>query len=436
MDQEYKKIAIVGAGYVGLTLAIHMANCGLSILCIDIDEKKIEALRKGKIPIFETGIETALQQAIKSRNLNFAVKALPEQKIEAWIVATPYIPGQPDQYLKTFDDILPGPDGVLPLISVRTTIPVGMVRRRIIPYLTQKFGKGPDQGFFLSVTPERTLSGATVEELASLPQLIGGTPAAMNRTATLFARCGIRSIPLESYEAAELAKTFTNFYRFAQFNLANFFGVCCQQFNINENIFSKTLSDKYERFQLKAPGPGAGGFCLPKDALLLFEGLKAVDDPSDGAIDYADLFEYPQNQYKLNEGIISFHQRLVLNAVKTANRILALGIAFKGIPETDDVRGSTGVKIIKEIMRAGKNVEVFDCNVSVEKIRQLGLRPISSIADLSIYDALLILNNNPRYREILQKSNKSKIRSYILYDPWRILARPEDRFLQDKYILL
>jgi UDP-N-acetyl-D-mannosaminuronic acid dehydrogenase len=419
---------VVGAGYVGLTLGLHLASRGLSILAVDSDHKKVEELRLGKTPVFEKEIQNALSSCAQAKKIQFVTET--QGGCNYWILSISYFPGDTEHYKRVLKTIKGSP-GQPPAILIRGTVPVGYTRKHLLPMLEEQFGGPLDEAFYLATVPERSLSGAALEELGSLPQLVGGTNESFKRASQLFEKSGVSCLQLPSLEAGEVAKTFTNFARLVQFNLSNYLGVLCHKFDISEEIMFQAVKEGYPRLNfLSSPGPGVGGFCLPKDSLVLHDGLRErVDSSMD------DLALFPRQQFDLNQHVIQFHSKQVKQMVSGAKRVLALGVAFKGDPQTDDTRDSVGLAIIRNIVLQ-TSVEVYDRTVSDEKLRSLELNLAPSPLELSRYDAILILNNDPEYRNILCSSLRDTDReSVILYDPWRSLLTGKESIFQESFPL-
>lgn len=422
------EVVILGAGYVGLTLGLLIASRKISVLLLDTRADKVEQLRRGRSTIYESGIQEMLQEALAAGLIGFSSHP-PVEGANLWIVAVPYLPreftgGGEAHYLECLRSIR-GNGSTPPVVMIRSTLPVGFTRSKLLPRLAEHLGGVVDQGFFITVCPERTATGVALQELAATPQLVGGSPASVAQTLPFFERCGISCIPLENFEAAELGKSFCNLSRLAQFNLSNFFGLCCEQFGINAQALLQALSTHYPRLQLPVPGPGVGGSCLPKDSLVLFDGLTdAVLENLPAESSARQVWSTPKQQYLLNEQIISSAAQAVLDfTVPVASRpILALGIAFKGVPRTDDTRNSVGLRIVQTLQSNQRDVRVHDLTVSETSVRALGFRPASFPLDLNVYSAVLLLNNDPGTLELLSSVLSPNVTGSIrLYDPWRLI---------------
>ena len=413
----------MGAGYVGLTLGLFLASRRVHVLIVDTDAAKVQRLQRGESTIYEADIREALSGTLETGCLHFSTR--PPKGAPAWIVAVPYLPSElsPDStphYLNCLEPIR-GMGSTPPVILIRSTVPVGFTRSKIAPHLEMLLGGHLDRDFFLSVCPERTLTGKAIEELANLPQLIGGSRPSIEKSVPLFERCGISCVPLEPFETAELGKAICNLSRLAQFNLANFFGLCCEAFGVNAQELRPALMAHYPRLQLPEPGPGVGGSCLPKDSLVLWDGLLSQALTGDPA---GEVWAYPKQQYLMNEQLIARVAQAVVDFVRPhgALPVLACGIAFKGTPRTDDTRNSVGLKIVQALQKAGVQVRIHDLEVKPEAILALGLQPAVAPLDPSGYAAILLLNNDPGYLRLLEEGILPESGKTVdFYDPWRLL---------------
>lgn len=424
-------INILGSGYVGLTLGIFIANQGFKVNMIDIDQSKIDQLKSGISPVHETGIQEALDFAINSNNINFTTDTNIPSSI--WIVAISYFPGKPEEFLQVIKDIKYG-ENTSPVIMIRTTIPSGFIKDFIIPSLEDHFEGELDKKFHIVSAPERSLSGNAINELRDLPQIIGGSDESVKVAAKAFNSVGIEVVSLPSYEAAELVKSFTNFSRLVQFNLSNYLGTLCSIHGVNEEELLKAIKQKYPRMEfLNISGPGVGGFCLPKDALVMHDSLKENNDLKGNFIDIAD---FPLKQYELNENIIQYNARQIELRLNANSNILALGIAFKGEPPTDDTRDSVGLKIINYLKNKDFNIDVHDLSVSKEKIINLG-HNYSDLEGLEQYDGILFLNNDKRYKDLIKRCyvRDSIEKRYFIYDPWKIFLKSDKLIIEDSVSL-
>ena len=423
----YKKnVAIIGAGYVGLTLAIYMADRGSNVIVIENDKKKLKKLKQGKSPIYEVGLNTVFKKCFKSKKLTFSEGS--DAYSDNWIIAISYFPGDVKKYIDVLKYIKTE-NNKPPTVMIRGTVPVGYTRKFLIPALKKIFKGNLDEKFYLTTAPERTLSGDALNELEDLPQLVGGTDVSVNRCSKVYNKVGIDCIELESLESGELAKTFTNFARLVQFNLSNYLGSLCINYQINDQAIFNALKEGYPRLNfLSEIGPGVGGFCLPKDSLVLHDAFKEINSAFP-----KKLSVYPEQQFYLNKNIINYHINIVKSFLKKSDNILAIGIAFKGKPQTDDTRDSTGLAIVKSLLKNKYKISVYDRTVSKIDQKKLKLITPHSLSK-SKYSALLILNNDDNYKKYLKKNIFKFKKKIKIYDPWRIIVKTESLFIQDSFV--
>ena len=433
MNNQFNADAVViGAGYVGLTLSLHLASKGLNILNVDINENAIKKLKQGESHIFEESIQIALKNCVQSGKIQFST-TVPKEGCNYWVLAISYFPGDKSHYLKVLSNIK-GFRNNPPTIMIRGTVPIGYTSQEILPALQKQFNCKLDENFHLASTPERSLSGDALKELENLPQIIGASEISFKKAELMYDKSGIKCLHVPNLEGGEIAKTFTNFARLVQFNLSNFMGVLCHKFQISEDSMYESIRQGYPRLQyLSVPGPGVGGFCLPKDSLVLHDGLKELFQIDDSN---KRLVNFPKLQFELNQSIIYSHAEMVLQLLKSKTKVLAMGLAFKGIPRTDDTRDSVGMYIVKYLMKNGINVFAFDRTVPSKNLKENALKVADEPITIAEYDAVLILNNDTGYKNYIRKNlDTEKQIKITLYDPWRQIVKSHETIFQLTYQL-
>ena len=192
------------------------------------------------------------------------------------------------------------------------------------------------------------------------------------------------------------------------------------------------LKEGYPRINfLSSPGPGVGGFCLPKDSLVLYDAFSEFNNNMPKS-----LYNFPKDQYNLNQNIIEHHYSLVKYLLKGSKNILALGIAFKGLPQTDDTRDSIGLKITERLFKGKYPLKVFDRTISCEDLSNYGMQlaNFDSKNNIEKYDSVLMLNNDDYYRKLISNNLNHFESSIKIYDPWRILVSTEQDIIQTNFI--
>jgi len=409
----------MGLGYVGLTLALTLAEIGFQVIGIDKDYKKIASLRSGKTIMFEKRIEEVLQSVISSNKITFDEKINRDEDETVFMVcvSTPINNQTHQPILDNLESVTKEIGKNIKkgeMVILRSTVPIGTTRNFVLPLLEKESGLKQQDDFHLVFAPERTLQGNALEELRTLPQIIGGvdiksTDLALN----LFNKITKKIVRVSSLEAAEVIKLFDNTYRDTTIAIGNLFGKICDSINLDSHEVIKAANNGYERNKILFPGAGVGGGCLVKDPYLLLASL----EPS------LDLTLISSTR-EINDSMINDTKNLIQSSFQKTDKkieqskILILGFAFKGFPATDDVRFSPTLPIIDFLKHKGAKLFGFDPNVKEESIEMLGVNGISSMFDESI-DCVIIMNNNPNFKDIdFKKFKTNSSKPLLVIDGW------------------
>ncbi len=338
-------VVLGGGGHVGLPLSLVLADSGLRVGILDLDEAKLERLAAGEMPFMENGADDLLARMLPTGRLQFGSDPAMVARTDVVIVVI----GTPvDEFLgpsmtvfeRSADDIAPylQPGA---LIVLRST-----VYPSTTAYVKDRFR---ERGCEVQVAfcPERIAEGHAIEELRSLPQIVGADEeAAGDRAAALFGRLTATIVRTTTREA-ELAKLFTNTWRYMKFAVANQFLMIAEQAGVDYTNVLRAVREDYPR-AADLPGPGfAAGPCLFKDTMQL-------------SAFTSDHFPMGQAAMQVNEGMPAFiAQRLRGHyGDLTGRRIGILGMAFKA--ESDDPRASLSYKLRKLLIWAGAEVLATD----------------------------------------------------------------------------
>lgn len=423
-----EKICICGIGYVGLTLAVIMAEKGYHVTGFDINPEVIHNLNLGKPHFHEEGLAELLQRHL-NKSLHFGTK-IPEEDYDAFIitVGTPLRFGQKTPDLSSLESAAKSVAERLhngSIVILRSTVPVGATRNIVLPVLQKKKA---NHGL-LAFCPERTVEGRALEELQNLPQIIGGLNAASTALATkLFRKIAPNIIPVTSLETAEMVKLLDNAYRDVTFAFANQIAALCSAMTIDTLEVIHAANSDYPRNRIPVPG-FVGGACLEKDPLILTYSsqLKGVDPT------------LIRNAREFNETLPLFvakriHHLLTHYGIDPRRaKVFLTGLAFKGHPETDDLRGSPSLALVATFHQLGmENLFVHDFVVKEESLRRHKLIPTTLATGFAHADAVIIGNNHSSYHSIniidlLSTANKP----LILYDSWRMI---ESDFIDNRMI--
>jgi len=355
-EADLDLVVLGGGGHVGLPLSLVFADAGLRVGIYDIDEAKLAGIAAGRMPFMEQGADELLASVLETGRLTFGSDAAMVGRADQVIVVI----GTPvDEFLgpsmtifeRTVDELAPHlRQGAL--VVLRSTVYPGTTE-----YVTRELGR---RGARVDVAfcPERIAEGHALEELRALPQIIGADDErAAERATALFARLGPKTVRTTTREA-ELAKLFTNTWRYMKFAVANQFLMIAHEAGVDYTHVLNAIRDDYPRAR-DLPGPGfAAGPCLFKDAMQL-------------AAFTTDHFPMGQAAMQVNEGLPAY----LVGAMERrygslhGRRIGILGMAFKA--ESDDTRASLSFKLRKLLTWAGAEVRCADPYVDDDRISSL-----------------------------------------------------------------
>ena len=337
-------VIVGGCGHVGLPLGLSLADSGYRVGINDIDVAKIERVKGGEVPFRENGAGDLLAKLLPSGRLEFSSEpAIVERtKTVILVIGTPI-----DEFMNpsvtVFDRVV---DELIPHIQPGTLV---VLRSTVFPSTTEGVErrlKAAGLDTTVAFCPERIAEGHALEEVASLPQLIGtSSDEAYERASKLFAPLGmqlIRTTPIE----AELAKLLTNTWRYMKFAIANQFFQIAHRSGVDYSSVLDAIRRDYPR-AADLPGPGfAAGPCLLKDTMQL-----SAFTP--------DHFPMGQAAMQINEGMPNYIVDTLNSRHALAGRTLGiLGMAFKG--DSDDPRASLSYKLRKLAAFKGARVLCTD----------------------------------------------------------------------------
>lgn len=347
---DHDVVVVGGCGHVGLPLAIALASRGLDVAIQDIDARAVDLVLSGELPFMENAAQPMLAKALAHGKLTATTDSGVIGRAEAVIVVigTPvdeHLNPDPHAVTKALRESVDSfGDGQL--VVLRSTVYPGVTRH--IERLFSEAGLDLDVAF----CPERIAEGRAMEELFSLPQIVSGrTQEARARAAKLFGVLTESIVELEP-EEAELAKLFTNNWRYIKFAAANQFYVMANDHGLDYDKIRKALAHDYPR---AADMPGAGfaaGPCLFKDTMQ----LAAFTDNS---------YILGHSAMLVNEGLPLYLVTRMERAHDLADlRVGILGMAFKG--ESDDIRSSLSYKLKRILEFRSREVFCTDPYVTVD----------------------------------------------------------------------
>lgn len=340
-----------GCGRAGLPLALAFAKAGLRIGVYDIDRLRVQLVAEGVMPFREPGADELLAEMLAAGRLEVADRPsiVSRSPVVVIVIGTPM-----DEFLNpTFTPLTRCVDDIARYVAPRSLV---VLRSTVHPgtsqWLERTFAeRGIDAD--VAMCPERVTEGYALEELRTLPQIIGAdSDAVATRAARLFGVLAPRTIAVATREA-ELAKLLTNAWRYMKFAVANHFFEISAGAGIDYDQVLRAVREDYPR-AADLPGPGyAAGPCLLKDTMQLAA--------------FAQDHQLAQAAMAVNEGLPNFIvQRLADRVPLSGARVGILGMAFK--KNSDDTRESLSYKLRKLLRRAGATVLCTDPYVTSEDL--------------------------------------------------------------------
>ena len=426
-------VGVIGLGYVGLTLATVLAEVGNRVLGVEQRQEVVDLTNAG-IPHFsEVGLPQALARVTRSGSLAAQRTLLPGTTCAVYIITV----GTPldengdarlDMIANATREVADNmEDGAL--VILRSTVRIGTTREIVVPIL-ERSGKS----FEIAMCPERTLEGRALQELRELPQVVGAdTPHAADRAAAMFRQITNSIIRVSSPEAAEILKLVDNTYRDVRFAFANEVARVCDAYGVSafEVIASGKLG--YERTNVPLPGL-VGGPCLEKDPHILLQSALGRGVELEVARAGRVVNERQPRETVGFVAVEAARRKLPARA-----RIAVLGMAFKGVPATDDLRGSMSIKVIDALKDSLPDacIVLFDPVIRPEGLRiRFPGHEVAGTLDEAISGAhvVILANNHPDLsRRAPVALAETMAAGGFVYDYWNHFSSLAGRELGDFY---
>jgi UDPglucose 6-dehydrogenase len=349
-------ICMVGTGYVGLVTGTCLADFGMNVVCVDVDEKKIEALQRGQIPIYEPGLEELVARNERAGRLAFStdLKSAVESSVAIFIaVGTPALPdGSADlTYVRQVAESIADHANGYKVVVTKSTVPTGTGR------MVEEILKGRNGRHEFSVVsnPEFLREGSAVADFLRPDRVVIGTrderPVAIMKE--IYSPLYLIETPfiVTDVESAEMIKYASNGFLSVKISFINEFASLCELVGADVHAVARGMGlDKRIGPKFLHPGPGFGGSCFPKDT-------QAV----------ADLARRLGERFEIIEAAILANEKTKARMIDKIEKVAGplegktvgvLGISFK--PATDDIRESASLKIIADLQQRGARVRAFD----------------------------------------------------------------------------
>jgi len=414
------KIAVVGTGYVGLVSGTCFAETGITVVCVDIDKKKIENLQKGIIPIYEPGLENMVKRNVE-KDLLFFSTSLEESIMDCdavfIAVGTPpdedgsadlkYVLGVAEEIGQHMQDYL--------VVATKSTVPIKTaekVRQKVSDALNKR---GSKLEFDVASNPEFLKEGDAINDFLKPDRIVIGRDSKraekiMKRLYKPFLLNG-HPIIFMDITSAEMTKYAANSMLATKISFMNDIANLCEVVGADVNMVRKGIgSDSRIGNKFIYPGAGYGGSCFPKDVKALIR----TGDEYKRSLEILKAVEFVnENQKSVIPSKIKSHFGESLSGKKLG----VWGLSFK--PHTDDMREAPSLRIIEELIEAGVEIKAYD-PVAMEEARRL-------LGDTIVYcddkyealidaDGLVVVTEWPEFRVLNFRVVEKLVREKVIFD--------------------
>ena len=410
-------IAIVGTGYVGLVSGTCFSEMGINVTCVDVDEKKIENLKKGVISIYEPGLEDMVRKNIQAGRLNFTTDladVLDDVEIVFSAVGTP-----PDEdgsadlkYVLAVAKAIGENIKKYTVVVTKSTVPVGTAKKVKETIQAELDKRGENVKFDVASNPEFLKEGAAIKDFMSPDRVVVGIESEkakeiMSRLYKPFMLVSDRLI-FTDIPSAEMIKYAANSMLATRISFMNDIANLCELVGADVNMVRKGIgTDTRIGKKFLYAGCGYGGSCFPKDVKALIKTAQKVGYDME-VLQAVESVNEKQKSILFNKLMKHF------NGDINGKTIAIWGLAFK--PETDDMREAPALVLIDKIISAGASVKVYDPIAMPECKRRIGDKVVyckdmyEAVVDV---DTLLLVTEWKEFRmpslEVLNKTMKNKV---------------------------
>ena len=400
------KLGVIGLGYVGLSLAIEMAEKGFRVTGIDMDGGKVEAVNAGLSHVLDVPNESLFSMVVKGAlRATQSFAALESLDTISICVPTPLRKAKdPDlSYIMAaveavHNHLRPGK-----LIVLESTTYPGTTREVVLPIL-EKSGFKVGRDFFLAYSPERVDPGNKAFRTYNIPKVIGGiTPRCTELATLLYQQFVERTVPVSAPESAEMVKLLENTFRSVNIALANELAVMCEKLHINVWEVIEAAVTKPFGFMPFYPGPGLiGGHCNPVDPYYLTWKAR-MNGFEPRLIELAAIINSQMPGFTVNRIADALNKR---KKSMNGSRVLALGIAYKS--DANETRESAALEVVRLLREGGADVLYSDpyvakVEIGSEILVSASLTPqllksmdcVVILTDHSVFDYPMIVADSP-----------------------------------------
>ncbi len=427
------KIVVIGLGFVGLSLASVLASKGNNVIGIDVDVKKCKKICDGITPFFEPDLEKTLKIGLKKKlTISDDFSLVKDSDMIFVAVGTPQKSNGAIE-LSMIKKAVTSIGKILvkskkkPIVLIKSTVTPGTMQNVILPILEKRSGKKAGKDFGLISNPEFLQESSAIRD-TKFPHVIvlgGYQTKFMKKTKSFFSKLHPNvPITITNHQTAEMIKYANNSFLATKISFINQLSNICQNIpgaNIDDIAKTIGLDPRIGALFLNA-GPGYGGSCLPKDmkALISFADKIGINPTLLNAVE--------KTNQKQIQNIVSLMEKTL--GTLASKRITVLGTAFK--PNTDDVRDSIAIELIKKLLKKKSRITIYDPKAMKNTRNVFGEKIIyaESITDaLNKSQCAILMTHWKQFERFNNNSIKHMSKKFII-DCRRILVEKE---LQAEY---
>lgn len=414
------KIAVVGTGYVGLVSGTCFAETGITVTCVDIDQKKIDNLKQGIIPIYEPGLENMVKTNVESGRLFFST-SLEESMVdcEAVFIAVGTPPGEDGsadlQYVLSVAENIGKYMKEYLVIATKSTVPIKTaekVRQSISASLKLR---NADIEFDVASNPEFLKEGAAINDFLKPDRIVIGTDSEraeklMHRLYKPFLLNG-HPIVFMDITSAEMTKYAANSMLATKISFMNDIANLCEVVGADVNMVRKGIgSDTRIGNKFIYPGAGYGGSCFPKD-------VKALIRTGEEYNRSLEILKAVERVNENQKSVIPLKIKSHFGKEIKGKKIGIWGLSFK--PHTDDMREAPSLRIIEELIDEGVEIRAYD-PVAIEEAKKYLGETIEYCDDkyeaLIDTDGLVVVTEWPEFRVLNYRMLEKLMREKVIFD--------------------
>lgn len=383
---EFRKVCVLGMGYIGLPTASTLATHGLNVLGVDVNHRVIHMLENGEVHIQEPGLRTLVQAAFRSGNLTVGESP---QQADAFILAvpTPFL----EDKRADMRYVVSAAESIVPclrpgnLVMLESTSPPRTTTDLVAPIL-ERSGLRAGADFYLAYSPERVLPGQILREIIENARVVGGVNhASAEAGRDLYATFVRGEIHLTDSATAEMVKLMENTYRDVNIAVANEFARLAERFGISvwEAI---RLANLHPRVNILQAGPGVGGHCISIDPWFLVEAAP-------------DITALIRTARVVNDGQPEFAVAGIARALGglPGRKVAGLGLAYKA--DVDDLRESPAIEVASQLAKGGARVRLYEPHAPQAAVP--GCESAARLEDaLAEADAIVLLVGHRQFRQL------------------------------------